>query len=72
MTQEAVLMDRAAMDAEVEGKTIVDYFNRNVQRYGDQPAIHFKENGEWTHLTWKQYSPSRPRGGGGIDDARCR
>ena len=55
MTQEAVLMDRAAMDAEVEGKTIVDYFNRNVQRYGDQPAIHFKENGEWTHLTWKQY-----------------
>ena len=55
MTQEAVIAERAAMDAEVEGKTIVDYLNRNAQRYGDQPAIHFKDNGDWTHLTWKQY-----------------
>jgi long-chain acyl-CoA synthetase len=55
MTQEAVLAERAAMDAEVEGKTVVDYLNRNVERYGDQPAIHFKDNGDWTFLTWKQY-----------------
>ncbi len=55
MTQEAILAERAAIDAEVEGKTVVDYLNRNVERYGDQPAIHFKDNGDWTHLTWKQY-----------------
>ena len=55
MNQEAVLAEREAMDKEVEGKTIVDYLNRNAERYGAQPAVHFKENGEWTHMTWKQY-----------------
>ena len=55
MTHEAVLDERAAIDAEVEGKTIIDYFNRNAERYGDQPAIHWKEDGEWTNLTWKGY-----------------
>ncbi len=55
MSNEAVLADRAAIDAEVEGKTIVDYFNRNAERSGDQPAVHFKDNGEWTFLSWKQY-----------------
>ena len=55
MTNEAVLADRAAIDAEVEGKTIVDYFNRNAERSGDQPAVHFKDNGEWNFLTWRQY-----------------
>ena len=38
MTQEAVLAERAAIDAEVEGKTIVDYLDRNAERHGDQPA----------------------------------
>ena len=55
MTHEAVLDERAAIDAEVEGKTIIDYFDRNAERYGDQPAIHWKEDGEWTNLTWKGY-----------------
>jgi long-subunit acyl-CoA synthetase (AMP-forming) len=58
MTQEAILAERAAIDAEVEGKTIVDYLNRNAERHGDQPAVHFKENGEWAHLTWSQYRQS--------------
>jgi long-chain acyl-CoA synthetase len=55
MTQSAVLDERAAIDAEVEGKTIIDYFDRNADRYGDQPAIHWKEDGEWANLTWKAY-----------------
>jgi len=55
MTQEAVLAERAAIDAEIEGKTIVDYINRNADRYGDQAALHFKDNGEWKSLTWKEY-----------------
>ncbi len=55
MNTEAVLVESAAIDAEVEGKTIVDYFNRNAERYADQPAIHFKKNGDWTFLTWSQY-----------------
>ncbi len=55
MTEEAVLAERTAIDAEVDGKTIVDYFNRNAERYGDQPAVHWKDNGDWAHLTWSEY-----------------
>ena len=54
MTEQAVLDESAAIDAEVEGKTIIDFFNRNAERYGDQPAIHWKD-GDWQHITWKQY-----------------
>ncbi|MGI9610185.1 MAG: AMP-binding protein, partial [Acidimicrobiia bacterium] len=55
MNSEAVLAERAAIDAEVEGKTIVDYLNRNADRHGDQPAVHFKADGDWTSLTWSGY-----------------
>jgi long-chain acyl-CoA synthetase len=49
-----VLAERAEIDAVVEGKTIVDYLDRNAESYSDQPAIHWK-NGEWESLTWSQY-----------------
>lgn len=55
MSDQAILEERAAIDAEVDGKTIVDYLNRNAEKYGSQPALHFKENGEWTSLSWKEY-----------------
>jgi long-chain acyl-CoA synthetase len=49
-----VLAERAEIDAVVEGKTIVDYLDRNAESYSDKPAIHWK-NGEWESLTWSQY-----------------
>ena len=55
MNQEATLREQAEIDAVIEGKTIIDMFNRNAERYGDQPAIHWKSNGEWGDLTWSQY-----------------
>ncbi len=55
MTQSSALAERADIDAEVEGKTIVDFFNQNAERYPDQPAIHFKSDGDWEFLTWQQY-----------------
>jgi len=54
VTNSAVLAERAEIDAVVEGKTIVDYLDRNAESYSDQPAIHWK-NGEWESLTWSQY-----------------
>ena len=54
MSQEAVLAERAEIDAEIEGKTIVDYLDRNAERHGDQPAIHYKD-GDWKTLTWREY-----------------
>ncbi len=55
MNQDAVLTERAEIDAVVEGKTIVDYFNRNADRHGDKPAIHWKGDSGFDQLTWGEY-----------------
>jgi long-chain acyl-CoA synthetase len=67
MTEQAVLAERAAIDAEVEGKTIVDYLDRNAERHGDQPAIHFKD-GDWKSLTWRQYRQAVHEAAAGLQD----
>lgn len=53
-----VMAERAAIDAAVEGKTLVDVFNRNARDYADKAAIHWKEGDIWRHLTWSQYRKS--------------
>ncbi|MGF1666811.1 MAG: AMP-dependent synthetase/ligase [Acidimicrobiia bacterium] len=55
MTSETTLRERKEIDAVVEGKTLVDIFKRNAERYPDQPAIHWKDGSVWKHLTWSQY-----------------
>lgn len=55
MSDQSAIAERAEIDAVVEGKTIVDFFNRNADNYGDQPAMHFKENDQWAQLTWSEY-----------------
>ena len=55
MSDQSAIAERAEIDAVVEGKTIVDFFNRNADNYGDQPAMHFKENEQWAQLTWSEY-----------------
>jgi long-chain acyl-CoA synthetase len=67
MTQEAVLAERAAIDAEVEGKTIVDYLNRNADRHGDQAAIHYKD-GDWKSLNWREYRQAVHEAAAGLQD----
>ncbi|MBW3666199.1 MAG: AMP-dependent synthetase/ligase [Actinobacteria bacterium] len=54
MTDRRVLDERAEIDAIAEGKTIVDFFDRNAEKYPDQAAVHWKEDG-WHSLTWSQY-----------------
>lgn len=54
MTDQTVLAERAEIDAVVEGKTIIDFFNRNADKYPDQPAIHWKD-GQWDSFTWSEY-----------------
>jgi long-chain acyl-CoA synthetase len=50
-----VLAERAAIDAEAQGKTICDVLARNAEAYPDQPALSWEEGDSWRHLTWKQY-----------------
>jgi long-chain acyl-CoA synthetase len=54
VNNQAVLAERAEIDSVVEGKTLVDFFNRNADEYGDQAAIHWKD-GDWNSLTWSEY-----------------
>jgi long-chain acyl-CoA synthetase len=50
-----VLAERAAIDAAVSGKTICTLFADAAGKWGDRPALHWKKNGGWETLTWRDY-----------------
>src|SRR3989440_2069705 len=50
-----VLAERAAIDAAVSGKTVCTAFAEAVEKWGEQPAVHWKDNGDWKTLTWRAY-----------------
>ena len=55
---DAVLTERARIQAEVEGRTLVDALADTVGEYGDQPAYsdkhHVPEGESWRTLTWTE------------------
>jgi len=57
--QASAATERAAIDAEVSGKTLCDLLLRNAETYGDQPALSWNADGDgdggWQHLTWRGY-----------------
>lgn len=55
LTDNTVLAQRADIDALVEDKTIVDFFNRNADNYGGQSAMHWKDGDRWRDLSWAEY-----------------
>ncbi|MCA1736628.1 MAG: AMP-dependent synthetase/ligase [Actinobacteria bacterium] len=55
MVPRNVAAESAAIDAAVEGKTLIALFDRNANTYGDKAAFHWKEGDLWRHLTWVQY-----------------
>jgi long-chain acyl-CoA synthetase len=50
-----VIAERADIDKAVSGKTVCTLFADAVSKWGDRPALHWKEDGEWRSLTWKRY-----------------
>ena len=46
---------RADIDSVVEGRTIVEVLARNALEHPGVPAIHWREDGVWTELSWAQY-----------------
>lgn len=54
---EDTLAEREAkeIEAAVAGRTIVDVFADNAARYGDRPAVHYREGSTWKTLTWSEY-----------------
>lgn len=49
------MAERAAIDKAVSGKTVCTMFADAVARWGDQPALHWKDDGDWKTLTWREY-----------------
>ncbi|HJS71303.1 MAG TPA: long-chain fatty acid--CoA ligase [Acidimicrobiia bacterium] len=66
MTVNAALTERAEIDAVIEGKTIVDFFNRNAETYANEPAIHWKED-DWQSLTWSRYREAVHQAAAGLE-----
>jgi len=50
-----VLAERAAIDAAVSGKTVCTAFADAVAKWGEKPALHWKDSGDWRTLTWREY-----------------
>src|SRR5256714_11861046 len=50
-----VLAERAAIDAAVSGKTVCTAFAEAIEKWGEKPALHWKDNGDWRTLTWREY-----------------
>ncbi|MPZ54203.1 MAG: AMP-binding protein [Acidimicrobiia bacterium] len=55
MTDIAVGPGTDEINALVEGLTIVDSIEQNAARFGDRPALHWKEGDAWRSLTWAEY-----------------
>ncbi|MDP9343187.1 MAG: long-chain fatty acid--CoA ligase [Actinomycetota bacterium] len=55
MRTEEILSERAAIDREVDGKTLGDLFARNADIHADAPALSWKQGEEWKSLTWREY-----------------
>ena len=68
-----VLTERARLQAEVEGRTLVDALTDTVGKYGDQPAYsdkhHVPEGESWRTLTWTQTRELALDIAGGLIDA---
>jgi long-chain acyl-CoA synthetase len=50
-----VIAERTAIDAAVSGKTVCTMFADRVAKDGDEPALHWKDNGDWKTLSWREY-----------------
>src|SRR5437016_6800979 len=50
-----VIGERTAIDRAVSGKTVCTLFSDAVAKWGDRPALRWKENGDWKTLTWGDY-----------------
>ncbi len=47
---------RAAIDAQIDGKTLVDLYERNAVHYGERTAQHWRdEGGVWHRRSWGEY-----------------
>src|ERR1700716_3416718 len=49
------IAERLEIDRAVSGKTVCTLFADAAAKWGDRPALHWKQDGEWRSLTWNGY-----------------
>jgi long-chain acyl-CoA synthetase len=50
-----VIAERSEIDEAVSGKTVCTIFADAETRWADRPALHWKHNGDWHTLSWRDY-----------------
>ncbi len=50
-----VIAERSDIDRSVSGKTICTIFADAEKKWGDRPALRWKDNGDWKTLSWHGY-----------------
>jgi long-chain acyl-CoA synthetase len=50
-----VAAERAAIDARIAGKTLLDAFATTVEQLQDADALKWKQDGQWRALSWRDY-----------------
>jgi long-chain acyl-CoA synthetase len=64
---ESVLEERAAIEAEVGGRTLCDVLAATVAEYGDRPAYSDRDGADpWQTMTWREFSDAARRLAAGL------
>jgi long-chain acyl-CoA synthetase len=50
-----VTAERADIDRVVSGKTVCTMFAEAARKWADHPALHWRTNGDWNEMTWREY-----------------
>ena len=50
-----VLAERASIDRAVSGKSVGTVFAQAASKWGERDALHWKDDGSWRSLTWREY-----------------
>jgi long-chain acyl-CoA synthetase len=50
-----VTAERADIDRVVSGKTVCTIFADAAKKWADRPALHWRTNGDWHQMTWREY-----------------
>jgi long-chain acyl-CoA synthetase len=66
VTAETLEEQRTRIDAIAEGKTILDFLDRNADEYAQRAALVWKHGADWPSLTWSEYRAMVHRAAAGL------
>ncbi|HVL89419.1 MAG TPA: AMP-binding protein, partial [Actinomycetota bacterium] len=61
-----VIRVREEIDKAIEGKTVLEFFERNTALFGDRPALRRQTESGWETVTWREYGERAVEIGAGL------